>query len=98
MLQCVCYNPAEEMYVYSTSQKHVSIQLLGKHKIQEKLQHINELLSASLSYLGVSSTEPSDEINAVVPSKLVTPCSLMLKFDSCFLNGSSEPLVHNLYT
>ncbi|XP_042388414.1 tubulin-folding cofactor E-like isoform X1 [Zingiber officinale] len=58
----------EEMYVYSTSQKHVSIQLVGKHKIQEKLQHINELLNASLSYLGVSSTEPSNEINAVVPN------------------------------
>lgn len=59
------------MYVFSTSQKHVSIQLVGKNKIQEKLNHFKELLGASVSYLGVSSAETSNEINAIVPSKFV---------------------------
>ncbi|RRT82370.1 hypothetical protein BHE74_00024092 [Ensete ventricosum] len=58
----------DEMYVFSTSQKRVSIQLLGKNKIQEKLNHFKELLGASISYLGVSSAETSNEINAIVPN------------------------------
>ncbi|THU69159.1 hypothetical protein C4D60_Mb08t11470 [Musa balbisiana] len=58
----------DEMYVFSTSRKHVSIQLVGKNKIQEKLNHFKELLGASVSYLGVSSTETSNEINAIVPN------------------------------
>ncbi|CAL9038104.1 unnamed protein product [Musa banksii] len=58
----------DEMYVFSTSQKHVSIQLVGKNKIQEKLNHFKELLGASVSYLGVSSAETSNEINAIVPN------------------------------
>ncbi|URE36845.1 CAP-Gly domain [Musa troglodytarum] len=58
----------DEMYVFSTSQKHVSIQFVGKNKIQEKLNQFKELLGASVSYLGVSSAETSSEINAIVPN------------------------------
>ncbi|XP_077231741.1 tubulin folding cofactor E / Pfifferling (PFI) isoform X2 [Tasmannia lanceolata] len=58
----------EEMYVLSASNKRVSIQLVGKHKVQEKISRFEDLLIASLSYLGVSSTGPPHQINAVVPN------------------------------
>ncbi|XP_008775749.2 tubulin-folding cofactor E isoform X2 [Phoenix dactylifera] len=58
----------DEMYVLSTSNKRVSIQLVGKNKVQEKLKHFEELRGASVSYLGVSFVEPSHEINALVPN------------------------------
>lgn len=58
------------MYVLSASNKRVSVQLLGKDKIQEKLNNFEELKSASLPYLGVSS--PGVLCNgddAILPSK-----------------------------
>lgn len=58
----------DEMYVLSTSKKRVSIQLVGKNKVQEKLKHFEELHGASLSYLGVSLIGPSHEISALVPN------------------------------
>ncbi|KAK3222082.1 hypothetical protein Dsin_009107 [Dipteronia sinensis] len=45
----------DEMYVLSASNKRVSVELLGKDKIQDKLSKFEELTGASLSYLGVSS-------------------------------------------
>nr|XP_019708382.2 tubulin-folding cofactor E isoform X2 [Elaeis guineensis] len=58
----------DEMYILSTSKKRVSIQLVGKNKVQEKLKHFEELRGASVSYLGVSFVGSSDEINALVPN------------------------------
>lgn len=58
------------MYVFSTRKKQVPIQLVGKDKIQEKLNHFQELTSVSISYMGVSSTGPSHEIYAAVPSNV----------------------------
>ncbi|KAK2635452.1 hypothetical protein Ddye_030244 [Dipteronia dyeriana] len=45
----------DEMYVLSASNKRVSVEFLGKDKIQDKLSKFEELTGASLSYLGVSS-------------------------------------------
>ncbi|KAF8115412.1 hypothetical protein N665_0027s0028 [Sinapis alba] len=45
----------DEMYVLSAKNKRVSIQLLGGDKIQDKLSRLEELTSASLPFLGVSS-------------------------------------------
>ncbi|KAG2314510.1 hypothetical protein Bca52824_017632 [Brassica carinata] len=45
----------DEMYVLSAKNKRVSIQLLGGDKIQDKLSRLDELTSASLPFLGVSS-------------------------------------------
>lgn len=66
---------AGEMYVLSASNKRVSVQLLGKDKIEDKLSRFEELKSASISYLGVSSPGGPAEIRAAVPSELVFPCN-----------------------
>ncbi|CAO2828448.1 unnamed protein product [Amaranthus hypochondriacus] len=58
----------DEMYVLSASNKKVSIQLVGKDKIQNKLNHFEELCSASLAYLGVSSAGNPSQISSVVPN------------------------------
>lgn len=58
----------DEMYVFSASNKRVSVQLLGKDKIQDKLNRFDELTSASLFYLGVSSSGPPSQISAAVPN------------------------------
>ncbi|XP_043693544.1 tubulin-folding cofactor E-like [Telopea speciosissima] len=58
----------EEMYVLSARNRRVAIQLVGKNKVQDKLSRFEELVGASLSYLGVSSTVPPGQINAVVPN------------------------------
>nr|CAB3459885.1 unnamed protein product [Digitaria exilis] len=42
----------DEMYVFSTSQKRVSVEFVGKNKVQEKLKNFNELTSASVAYMG----------------------------------------------
>ena len=64
---------ADEMYVLSASNKRVSVQLLGKDKIEDKLSRFEELKSASVSYLGVSSLGGPAELLAAVPSELVFP-------------------------
>ncbi|XP_074309522.1 tubulin-folding cofactor E [Silene latifolia] len=58
----------DEMYVYSASNKKVSIQLVGSEKIQKKLSHFEELASASVAYLGVSSAGPPSQISKVAPN------------------------------
>ncbi|KAF5936840.1 hypothetical protein HYC85_024346 [Camellia sinensis] len=58
----------DEMYVFSASNRRVSVQLLGKDKIQDKLSRFEELAGASLSYLGVSSSGPPGQIGATVPN------------------------------
>lgn len=63
------YHAADEMYVLSARNKRVTIQLVGKTKVQEKLSHFEELLSASLPYLGVRLTGHPHQINSIVPSK-----------------------------
>lgn len=57
----------DEMYVLSASNKRVSIELLGKDKIQNKLSQFEDLTSASLAYLGVSSAGPPGPINTTIP-------------------------------
>ncbi|GAV93005.1 CAP_GLY domain-containing protein, partial [Cephalotus follicularis] len=42
----------DEMYVLSASNKRVSVHLLGKDTIQEKVSRFEEFTGASLSYLG----------------------------------------------
>ena len=59
------------MYVFSASNKRVSVQLVGKDKIQDKLSRFEELTGASLSYLGVSTPGDPGQIGTAVPSKLV---------------------------
>ncbi|KAH1032191.1 hypothetical protein J1N35_044365 [Gossypium stocksii] len=58
----------DEMYVLSASKKRISVQLLGKDKIQDKLSRFEELTSASISYLGVSTPGDPAEISASVPN------------------------------
>ncbi|KAL8144366.1 hypothetical protein V2J09_017398 [Rumex salicifolius] len=57
-----------EMYVLSATNKRVSIQLLGKDKIQDKLSHLDKLTSASLAFLGVSSPGLPGELGSVAPN------------------------------
>lgn len=61
---------ADEMYVLSTSNKRVSVQLLGKNKIDDKLSRLEELTTASLSNMGVSFPGIPGHINTTVPSKI----------------------------
>lgn len=58
----------DEMYVFSTSQKRVPVELVGKSKVQEKLKNFNALLSASVSYMGVSSIGSPDQLKNLVPN------------------------------
>ncbi|KAI0501485.1 hypothetical protein KFK09_016430 [Dendrobium nobile] len=58
----------DEMYVFSSSKRRVSIQLVGKSKIEEKLKHFEDLNSASMPYFGVGSINTSQEIRNVVPN------------------------------
>lgn len=72
----MCIGFVEEMYVLSSRNKRVSIQLLGKDKIEDKLSRFEELTSAALSYLGVSSCESADDISSTLPSELFSsPCN-----------------------
>lgn len=63
-----CY-VVDEMYVLSSSNKRVNVQLVGKDKIQDKLSRLEELTSASVSFLGVSSPGDPCDIRTNVPSK-----------------------------
>ncbi|XP_025807024.1 tubulin-folding cofactor E [Panicum hallii] len=58
----------DEMYVFSTSQKRVSVEFVGQNKVQEKLKNFNDLTSASVSYMGVSSIGPPEELKSLVPN------------------------------
>ncbi|KAJ4843912.1 hypothetical protein Tsubulata_034439 [Turnera subulata] len=58
----------DEMYVFSASNNKVSVELVGKEKIENKLSRLDELAGASLSYLGVSSAGSSTDISAAVPN------------------------------
>lgn len=58
----------DEMYVFSSSNRRVSVELVGKEKIEDKLSRFEELTSASVSYLGVSSPGAPGEISNAVPS------------------------------
>lgn len=58
----------DEMYVLSSTNKRVSIELLGKEKIQNKLSRFEELTGVSLSFLGVSSPGPSSQISNTLPN------------------------------
>ncbi|PON49534.1 CAP Gly-rich domain containing protein [Parasponia andersonii] len=58
----------DEMYVLSASNKRVSIQLVGKEKIQDKLSRFEELTGASLSFFGVSSPGLSSENGSLLPN------------------------------
>ncbi|KAH6775182.1 tubulin folding cofactor E / Pfifferling [Perilla frutescens var. hirtella] len=58
----------DEMYVLSARNKKVSIELLGKHEIEDKMSRFEELTSASLSYLGVSFPGSPDRISSTLPN------------------------------
>ncbi|KAG6390227.1 hypothetical protein SASPL_147959 [Salvia splendens] len=48
--------------------KKVTIELLGKHQIEDKFSRFEELATASLSYLGVSFPGPRDKISSTLPN------------------------------
>ncbi|KAI3972696.1 hypothetical protein MKX01_019354 [Papaver californicum] len=58
----------DEMYVLSARNNRVAVELVGKSKVQDKLSRLEDLVGASLSYLGVSSVGSKGQINAVVPN------------------------------
>lgn len=70
------------MYVLSATNRRVSIELLGKDKIQDKVSQFEELKGASLSYLGVSSSGPPCEISTTIPSKFTYILYLVIFFQS----------------
>lgn len=53
------------MYLLSVRQKRVSVELVGKEKIEKKQKHLEDLISASLVYEGISS---SGELENVFPN------------------------------
>ncbi|KAL3638634.1 hypothetical protein CASFOL_016541 [Castilleja foliolosa] len=58
----------DEMYVLSARNKRVSIELIGKRKIEDKLSRFDELTRVSLSYLGVSFLGSPDRISSPLPN------------------------------
>jgi hypothetical protein len=68
---CNSYFVADEMYVLSAKNNRVSIQLLGKEKIEDKVSRFEELTGASLSYLAVSSAGSSGQVSKTIPSEFV---------------------------
>ncbi|PKA65949.1 hypothetical protein AXF42_Ash010358 [Apostasia shenzhenica] len=58
----------DEMYVLSSGNKRVPIQLLGKNKFEEKFKHFDEMHGASVSYFGVSSVDPTNVIRSLIPN------------------------------
>ncbi|XP_047961102.1 tubulin-folding cofactor E [Salvia hispanica] len=58
----------DEMYVLSARNKKVTIELLGKHQIEDKFSRFEELTTASLAYLGVSFPGPRDKISSTLPN------------------------------
>ncbi|VAH12216.1 unnamed protein product [Triticum turgidum subsp. durum] len=58
----------DEMYVFSTSQKRVSVELVGTNKVRDKLKNFDELSCASVSFMGVSSTGSPEELQGLVPN------------------------------
>lgn len=79
----------DEMYVLSASNKRVNVQLVGKDKIQDKLSRLEELTSASVSYLGVSSPGVPCDISTNVPSKFYSSpfyeLNNSMKEEPCFI-------------
>ena len=67
LITCFAALCSDEMYVFSTSQKRVSVEFVGTDKAQVKLNNFNELTSASVSYMGVSSIGAPDELKSLVP-------------------------------
>ncbi|KAL8482390.1 hypothetical protein ACS0TY_028529 [Phlomoides rotata] len=57
----------DEMYVLSARNIKVSIELLGKGKIEDKMSRFEELTSASLSYLGVGFPGSPEQISSTLP-------------------------------
>ncbi|KZV33102.1 hypothetical protein F511_03368 [Dorcoceras hygrometricum] len=58
----------DEMYVLSARNNRVSVQLLGKEKIQDKMSRFGDLTSVSLSYLGVRFPGSPDHVRSVLPN------------------------------
>ncbi|KAJ6825185.1 tubulin-folding cofactor E [Iris pallida] len=56
------------MYVFSASKKKVSIELVGKDKVGERLKRLEDLVGASVACLGVSSVGDPDGISALAPN------------------------------
>lgn len=69
----------------------MSVELLGKEKIQDKLSRFEELTGASLSFLGVSSPGSPRDIATLLPCKLGFNASILVfvLLDS-LSNGRSE--------
>lgn len=70
------------MYVLSASNRRVSVELVGKDKIQKKLGQLEEMKGASLSYGGVSSV---GNISGVMPSKILIGLSPIVQYASICL-------------
>ncbi|XP_073277016.1 tubulin-folding cofactor E [Primulina huaijiensis] len=58
----------DEMYVLSARNNRVSVQLLGKEKIQDKMSRFEDLTSASLFHLGVKFPGSPDHVSSVLPN------------------------------
>lgn len=82
----------DEMYVLSAKNNRVSIQLLGGDKIQDKLSRLDELTSASLPFLGVSSLGVSSELGSVLPSKIQSFFQLKHPFVILLISFASSVL------
>ncbi|KAK1262969.1 hypothetical protein QJS04_geneDACA016270 [Acorus gramineus] len=99
----------DEMYVLSTRNNRVSIEFVGKNKVQEKLSRFEDLIGASLAYLGISSAGPPLQINSTIPylKELDLTGNLLLKWqdigavceqlpDLRVLNVSNNAMRHDI--
>lgn len=71
IIVCLYCPRLDEMYVLSARNNRVSVELLGKEKIQDKMSRFEDLTSASLSHLGVRLPGSPDHVSSVLPSKLI---------------------------
>ncbi|CAL5184106.1 unnamed protein product [Lathyrus oleraceus] len=58
----------DEMYVFSSSNKRVSIQLLGESELNDRLSRLEELSRVSLSFMGVGFPGIPGQISTTVPN------------------------------
>lgn len=60
--------PADDMYVLSTRQRRLPVELVGKRQIEARQKELQHLRVASLAYTGVSSAGPPGQFQSLVPS------------------------------
>ncbi|CAM6106555.1 unnamed protein product [Calypogeia fissa] len=58
----------DDMYVLSTSQRRITVELVGESQIEARQKQLQHLLVATLAYAGVSSPGPPGQFKSLVPN------------------------------